>query len=163
MRYLVLLFLLVALAGLYFRMSSPLDGQAQARPATQDFQLALPDSRDAGLLLDKPASDFLAITKKALFNEDRRVAPPKTKTVRKPAAPPQQRLDVQALGVALSDESFLAVVKDRRSGVIRRMRLNEEINGWKLVSITREGFSYRKAGREVFIPFKQKQEVGHEN
>jgi len=162
MKYLVLLLLLAALAGLYYRMSSPLDGQAQARPVAQDFQLALPDAREARLLLDRSASDFQSVTKKALFNEERRVAAPKTRVVRKPASPRQQKLDVQALGIALSDEGFLAVVKERRSGDIRRMRLNEEINGWELVSITREGFSYRKEGREVFIPFKQQQEAGHE-
>ncbi len=162
MKYLVLLLMLAALAGLYYRMASPVDVSAEALPATGDFEVALPDARNARLLLNRPAGDFQALTQKALFNEDRRVTPPKPKLQRKPVPRPQQKLDVLALGIAVSDEGFLAVVKERRSGEIRRMRLNEEINGWELVSITREGFSYRKEGRDVVIPFKQQQEAGHE-
>ncbi len=163
MKYLVLLLMLAALAGLYYRMASPVDVSAETLPATGGgFEVALPDARDARLLLNRPASDFQSLTQKALFNEDRRVTPPKPKVQRKPVPRPQQKLDVLALGIAVSDEGFLAVVKERRNGEIRRMRLNEKINGWELVSITREGFSYRKEGREVVIPFKQQQEAGHE-
>lgn len=162
MKYLVLLLMLTALAGLYYRIALPVDGPTETRSATGDFEITLPNVRDARLLLNRPARDFQSLTQKALFNEDRRVTPPKPKVQRKPVPRPQQKLDVLALGIAVSDEGFLAVVKERRNGEIRRMRLNEKINDWELVSITREGFSYRKEGREVVIPFKQQQEAGHE-
>ena len=154
-----LLLLLVAVAGLaatWYAMEAALDGKP-ATPPRPAPGIELPAVALGDVVKRSPASAYADITRKALFNAERRVeAAPRA---RKPVTPPkrEEKLDLLALGIAVNDDGFLAVVKNRRSGEIRRMRINERLDGWELVSIDREGFTFNKAGREAFIPFKQKE------
>ena len=144
--------LLLALAGVLYWLSGMPD--PAERLSRADATGKAPGSVDvAPVPALKPLSAYSAVSEKALFTRERgfRKAP-----VKKPRIQParQPRLEVQALGIAVSDDGMLAVVKERRTGKIRRLRINEQISGWKLVSIASDGFSFEKSGKEIFVVFK---------
>lgn len=98
--------------------------------------------------------NYRVITSKPLFDQDRK--PMKVAVVKKVA---QQKkvakpLKVQALGIAVTGESLLAVVKDLRTGKISRLRVNDELDGWTLRSVSNNSFVFAKGGIEEVVKFK---------
>jgi len=160
MKLLMLLGGVLILVGVQYGMSRVLKSPEQVDPVPE-VAASLPAIDPQQLVLRGGASDYRIITDKALFNEERRVETLRPRARPAPAPVRDERLELLALGIAVSDEGFLAVVKDKRKGAIIRMRLNERFNGWELQAISPDGFTYNKAGREAFIPFKLK-EAGHE-
>ena len=97
---------------------------------------------------------FDAISGKPLFDPDRepaRVVIEKKPVEKKKAA---RSLSVQALGIAVTGESLLAVVKDLRTGKIHRLRINDAVDGWTLTSVSADSFVFAKAGVEKTVKFK---------
>ncbi len=102
----------------------------------------------------KSLSAYSAITERALFTRERAVKKaPRRKARKQPRQAP--RLMLQALGIAVGEEGFIAIVKNRRTGQIDRLRLHQEIEGWELVSISTEGFSFQKSGKKLFVVFRK--------
>ncbi len=94
------------------------------------------------------------IAKIPLFDADREPVKVevKKKTVRKKVV--QKKLLVKALGIAVTDEGILGVVKDMKTGKILRLRINEEIDGWILKSVSANSFVFSKDETEKVIKFK---------
>ncbi len=102
------------------------------------------------------AADYSAIAKLPLFEETRRPPVAKVKTVVK-KKPVEKRLQIQALGIAVTDDSVLAVIKNLRTGKIMRLRFNDQIDGWTLKEVAADRFVFEKNGIEKEIKFKRKQ------
>ena len=100
--------------------------------------------------------EYESITEKPLFVESRE----KTIKVVKKKKPQRkavvQDLKVQALGIALTNEGVLAVIKDLKNGKIIRLRINEEIYGWSLDGVSEDSFTFSKDGQTKIIKFKGK-------
>ncbi len=94
------------------------------------------------------------IAKIPLFDADREPVKVevKKKTARKKVV--QKKLLVKALGIAVTDEGILGVVKDMKTGKILRLRINEEIDGWILKSVSANSFVFSKDETEKVIKFK---------
>lgn len=67
----------------------------------------------------------------------------------------KQDLRVQALGIAVSGELFIAVVKDLRTGEILRLRVNEKIDEWRLKRVSADSFVFANGEAEKVIGFRK--------
>lgn len=97
---------------------------------------------------------YQAISRKPLFDQDRepvKIVVEKKPTIEKVVAKP---LAVQALGIAVSGERLLAVVKDLRTGKVHRLRVNDAVEGWTLIDVSTDSFVFAKAGVEKTVKFK---------
>ncbi len=114
------------------------------------FRFAATDSQTRQL---NDVSQYQAISSIPLFDEDRR--PEKKvvaiKVVQKKV---EKQLKVQALGIAVSGDGLLAVVKDLRTGRIYRLRVDDAVDGWTLTDVSAERFIFAKAGVEKSVKFK---------
>jgi|GEM_PF-5893101 len=160
MKYLLPIIALASSAALYLWMERGETVEMVDMHRPLDVDSPKPVNLEAARLQPGP-SRYAAIRDRALFEEQRRSPEKKKKRIVVRQQKIQPRPDLQALGIAVDDEGFLAVVKIRSTGKIRRMRLRDDIDGWKLTSIKPHGFSYSKGGKEMFIVFKQT-EAGHE-
>ncbi len=99
-------------------------------------------------------NSYQGITNMPLFDEDREPDKKVVKTKKVVKAPVVDNLQVQALGIALSSDGIIAVIKDLKNGKILRLRINEEIYGWVLKGVSQEKFTFSKKGKEKTIIFK---------
>jgi len=114
-----------------------------------DFPGIAPEARSLG-----EYAQYRVIVERPLFDTDRE--PPKT--IVKEKVPkkkkPVKQLEVQALGIAVSNENLLAVVKDLRTGKISRLRIDDEIDGWTLTSVSADSFLFAKGEEKKEVKFK---------
>ena len=150
MKLLVTILLSMSCGFTYLKLDRMISAQEEAELGS----LELSDLRiEIGELdsLDK----FAAISKYPLFDPNRRPPVQKVEVVdKKISAVP--RLQVQALGIAIVDEITLALVRNLRTGEIRRMKFNEEIDGWILTEVTEDRFVFEKQGAKREAIFKPK-------
>ncbi|MCP4981456.1 MAG: hypothetical protein GY935_13285 [Gammaproteobacteria bacterium] len=97
--------------------------------------------------------EYSAIARLPLFNQTRRPPVVEVKRVVK-RKPVEQKLQIQALGIAVTSENLLAVVKDLRTGKIRRLRIDEKIDGWTLKRVADDSFVFERKGVEQMVKFK---------
>ncbi len=104
----------------------------------------------------KPVQHYAAISQQPLFDETRKppVVVVQPKVVKK--KPLVRQLRIQALGIAVTSENVLAVVKDLRDGKIRRLRIDDTIDGWALKGVSEDSFVFNRNGSEKVVKFKNK-------
>ena len=103
----------------------------------------------------EPFNVYESIALKPLFDSDRE---PEKIEVTKEAIqkiPVKKDLLVQALGIAVTGETILAVIKDLENGKVYRLRIDEEINGWALKDVSTDSFIFSKGETEKSIGFKK--------
>ena len=99
-------------------------------------------------------SEYQDISARPLFDQDRKL---EEKVVAKKIMQKkvvEKQLMVQALGIAITGEKLLAVVKNLSNGKILRLRINEEIEGWTLISVSAEKFVFTKSEAEKVVKFR---------
>jgi hypothetical protein len=140
---------MAAISGSYYMVNLMINEEASAPSSNFKFA-SIGESVEELELFD----NYRVITSKPLFDQDRK--PMKVAVVKKLA---QQKkvakpLKIQALGIAVTGESLLAVVKDLRTGKISRLRVNDELDGWTLRSVSNNSFVFAKGGIEEVVKFK---------
>lgn len=150
MKLLFSLLLILALSLTYFYMDQAL---TQDETASHDTKLDLkPVTSDKENL--KQMNAYSAIVDRPLFIEERRFEQEiKEKVIRKPT-PVIQDFKVQGLGIALTGEGIIAVLKDLKNGDIVRLRIGDGFSGWSLKSVSHESFTFVKGEAEKVIKFK---------
>lgn len=148
MRYLITLILMLAIILGYQKLGEAIAAESASGAGSMefwDYRMEL-----AGLArLD----EYGAIAELPLFDESRRPPVVKVQTVVK-QQPVKQKLQIQALGIAVADESILAIVKDLRTGKIQRMRLFEKIDGWELQRVDEDSFVFERDGVDKVVKFR---------
>ncbi len=98
-------------------------------------------------------SQYQAISADPLFDADRE--PAKKVVIKKVVQKKvEKQLKVQAIGIAVTGENLLAVVRNLRTGKIARLRVNEEIDGWTLNSVSADSFVFAKGENKKVVKFK---------
>lgn len=148
-----LLFSLIFILGIalvyYFSRGAETDNQQ----AAHDLQIGYAQDEVSGKNL-KNLNQYDAIIERPLFIEERQFAEEqKVKVVRKPK-PVIEDLKVKALGIALTGDGILAVLKDLKNGKNIRLRIGEEIYGWRLDGVSESSFTFSRDGKERVIAFK---------
>jgi len=148
MRYLVTLILMLSIFLGHQKLGEVVAAENETEAGSMefwDYRMQL-----AGLArLD----EYEAISELPLFDESRRPPVAEVQTVVR-QQPVQQRLQIQALGIAVADESILAIVKDLRTGKIQRMRLFEKIDGWELKRVDEDSFVFERNGVDQVVKFR---------
>jgi len=141
--------LLAAIYLSYSMVSSMVASNANVSMSTLGFSISSSELRKL-----EPFNKYKSISGKPLFDSDRE---PEKIEVTKEAIqkiPVKKDLLVQAIGIAVTGETILAVIKDLENGKIYRLRIDEEINGWALKSVSADSFVFSKSEVEKSIGFK---------
>ncbi len=99
-------------------------------------------------------NEYESIATRPLFDEDRK--PARQVIVAKKIEKKVVRKDlvIQALGIALVGDKFLAVIKDLKTGKVLRLRINDSIYGWKLSGVSENSLIFSRADLEKIIKFR---------
>lgn len=151
MKTVISLILILLIAGSYFYVEHRLEAAERGIP---DVALQI-DPAEIRLSSLGRASDFSSISDRPLFVEQRKFEVEKKPEVNKKRAPVRRTLKVQALGVAVSNEGILAVVKSQTSGKIFRLNIGDEIDGWTLESVANQQFSFSRDNINKVVTFKK--------
>ncbi|MCP4078465.1 MAG: hypothetical protein GY744_20075 [Gammaproteobacteria bacterium] len=100
--------------------------------------------------------EYESITERPLFVESREKSKKVVKKKKVKRKPVIEDLKVQALGIALTNEGILAVIKDLKNGKIIRLRIKEKIYGWSLDGVSEDSFTFSKGEQGKVINFKGK-------
>ena len=150
MQIMVTLLLSVALYSGYYVITDSLDRPSSDLP---EYKVTLVNKGAQARSL-KGINQYAAISRAPLFTESRKlVKPEKTKKIRRKVVV-QQALSIKALGIALSGDGVIAVVKDLKNGKILRLGIQDKIYGWTLSSVSDGQFSFTKGSRSKIIKFK---------
>ena len=102
----------------------------------------------------EPFNVYESISLKPLFDIDREPEKIEVENEVIQKIPVKKDLLVQAIGIAVTGETILAVIKDLENGKIYRLRIDEEINGWTLKNVSADSFVFSKSEIEKSIGFK---------
>lgn len=150
MKLIISILLTLGIALVYFMTG---ESETDSNQQNQELQIgyAQDDVRVNNL---KSLNQYNAIVERPLFVEERQFEPEEeVKVVSKPK-PVIEDLKVQALGIALTSDGILAVLKDLKNGKNLRLRIGEEIYGWRLDGVSESSFTFSKGGREKVVAFK---------
>jgi hypothetical protein len=150
MKYIISLVLIIAIVLLFFINSNIESG---SRQASHELQFSFSQEATNVKKL-KNMGDYNAIVERPLFIEDRQFVEVKKVKVAPKKRPVIDDLKVKALGIALTGDGILAVLKDLKNGNNLRLRIGEEIYGWRLDSVSESSFTFSKAGKEKVVAFK---------
>lgn len=151
MKSILSLILIIAIVLVYFVNTQSEQEQQQAG---RDLQINFSQD-DSNVKQLENLNAYNAIVERPLFIEDRQfVEEKKVQVVRKPK-PVIDDLKVTALGIALTGDGILAVLKDLKNGNNLRLRIGEEIYGWRLDAVSESSFTFSKAGKEKVVVFKE--------
>ncbi len=108
------------------------------------FNLALPAAPPP-----KPAAAYRTMVERPLFWADRRrqkgdaAAPVATGKLK----------DFQLIGAVVSDEKLIAIVRDKK-GKVKRVTGDGELNGWRLVELSRDQATFARNAERETLPLK---------
>ena len=151
MKTLITILLSLAIYFSYTTTVSILDKEVAAVTNSFDFPSSVIDTRQL-----ESVAYYQAIALNPLFSEDRKpfIEEAKKRTVKNKVV--KKDLQVKALGIAVSGELFLAIVKDMRSGKVLRLKINEQIDEWRLTSVSADSFIFSNGDLEKVISFRNK-------
>lgn len=149
MRFLITILLLLATYFSYTLTNSILVKEVTTVANSFEFPDSVVSTRQL-----KTIGFYQAITLNPLFSESRM---PLIEVVIKKIVKNKivkKDLQVQALGIAVSGELFLAIVKDLRSGKVLRLKINEQIDEWRLINVSAGSFVFSNGDLEKVISFR---------
>ena len=152
MPYLLSLILLLAIPATYYFVENILQSkEIESKEYIVNFEQDAFSIKKLGNI-----DEYESITEMPLFVESREkfIKVVKKKKLQRKAV--VQDIKVLALGIALTNEGILAVIKDLKNGKIIRLRINEEIYGWSLDGVSEDSFTFSKEGQSKVINFKGK-------
>ncbi len=97
--------------------------------------------------------NYDSIIERPLFVPERQFEEVKKPVVKK-VRPVVKTLSVKALGVAVTNEDVLAVLKNLTSGKIIRMKVGDVIEGWTLDGVSEDSFIFSMDNQQKIIKFK---------
>ena len=94
-----------------------------------------------------PLAEFSAVLERPLFSPTRR--PPAEGTV--PEAAPEAELQVTLVGVIISSEEQIAIVRPKDASRFARLSVGDSFQGWTLASIEPKRVTFRRGDVEEHI------------
>ena len=151
MKMMITLVLSLLITSSYFFIERRLSSTGQEVP-----EVALQiNPTDISLSSLGEVSGYSSISDRPLFVEQRKLEIRKKPEIKVKPAPVRRTLKVKALGVAVSNEGILAVVKSQASGKIFRLNLGDEIDGWRLQSVANQSFTFSRDNENKVVTFKK--------
>ncbi len=150
MRYFLTLILLLAIPATYYFVENMLQSkEVESTEYIVNFEQDALSIKKLGNI-----DEYESITDMPLFVESREksIKVVKKKKMKRKAV--VQDLKVLTLGIALTNEGVLAVIKDIKNGKIIRLRINDEIYGWSLDGVSEDSFTFSKDRQRKIINFK---------
>jgi len=152
MRYFFTLILLIALFLTYFFVVNILQNK---EIESEEYNVNF-NQEDLSVKKLGNIGEYESITERPLFVESREKSKKVVKKKKVKRKPVIEDLKVQALGIALTNEGILAVIKDLKNGKIIRLRIKEKIYGWSLDGVSEDSFTFSKGEQGKVINFKGK-------
>jgi hypothetical protein len=143
------LLLLAAIVLGYVKLEASIAAPAEASTNV----LSLEEKRVDIVQLDSIGA-YASIIDLPLFDPTRRPPEVEVKVV-EPPKPVVKQLRIQAIGIAVTDDHLLAVIKDLSNGKILRLRIGDNIDDWALGRVSEDSLVFVRDGNEKEVQFKK--------
>ncbi|HEX7236846.1 MAG TPA: hypothetical protein VF405_07790, partial [Gammaproteobacteria bacterium] len=117
---------------------------ADQQPA--EIEQAADDSVPVG-----PLSDYLSISEHPLFTYDRR---PFVMVVAAAPVPVGPRVEFELTAVVITRDTRIALLRSNLTPTVRRVALNQSIDGWTLAEVTPDSVVLRQSEVTVTVPLR---------
>jgi hypothetical protein len=98
-----------------------------------------------------PLSDYLAVSERPLFTHDRR---PFVFAVEAVPAPVGPRVEFELTAVIITSDTRLALLRSNLTPTVRRVALNEAIDGWTLAAVSADSVLMRQGEAAITVPLR---------
>jgi hypothetical protein len=149
MRFLVTLLLAAAMVLGYLKLEASISAPADAPTNV----LGLEENRVDIAQLESIGA-YASIIDLPLFDPTRRPPQVEVKLVESPK-PVVKQLKIQAIGIAVTSDHLLAVVKDLSTGKILRLRIGDSVEDWSLSRVSEDSLVFVRDGNEKIVQFKK--------
>jgi hypothetical protein len=109
--------------------------QRQTQPKVQARAPATPTAGLASPLAAQPLDHLSATRERPLFSASRRLPPPPPAPTIGPPPPPPPPPNVTLVGIVMDAEEAHAIVRSGSQNEMRRVRIGDDIGGWKVSQI----------------------------
>jgi hypothetical protein len=115
-----------------------------------------PAHEDTAAIAVGPLADYAGIGEQPLFAFDRRPYVP----VVEQAAPPGPRVEFQLTAVIMAGDTQLALLKSNLTPGVRRVAINQALDGWTLAEIHPERVMLRRGTETVTVELRHNPDGG---
>ncbi len=138
---------------IYYKYKHPQEYHSSSSTnSTENLSLTkVPEMQESELA---DISDFDEIIQRPLFSTDRQVAEEIAEDV--PVQKPARNPDLQLTGIVLSDEEQVALIKSKKQAKLQRVKLNENILGWKLIELNNSSVKLKSGRQEITLDLSRK-------
>jgi hypothetical protein len=98
-----------------------------------------------------PLSDYLSVSERPLFTHDRR---PFVFVVEAAPVPVGPRVEFELTAVIITSDTRLALLRSNLTPTVRRVALNETIDGWTLAAVSADSVLMRQAEAVTTVPLR---------
>jgi len=139
---------------IYYKYKQPLDTQEKTNTPSEKVFLEEPSETTDLKLGD--INNFEAIVERPLFSPDRQpqeagtteITPVQKTTIKKP--------ELQLRGIVLSEDEQVALIKVRKDPGLKRIKLNEKIQGWTLTELKDNSAKLASGDQELVLELNRK-------
>jgi type II secretory pathway component PulC len=140
---------------IFFTLTSSQELELSQPPKNENTpQANRPRSSPAGSLAD--IDYYEEITKRPLFNSDRTPEEVHVEEQTIETSTAGRRPDLTLIGIVLTDDEQLALVRSRKSPKIQRVKLDESLEGWKLAELKPNTAVFRSGTRDLTLELNRR-------
>lgn len=153
----MIMFLLIGLVTLlinliYYQINQPEDNDYTAPGAPEDLNLESPEISTSTAL--PGLTEFQEITQRPLFSSNR--LPPDDAPAPEQTIAPTRQPDLQLTGIVQSNEEEFVLFASKRKPKLERIKLNDTIDGWKLIEIGTSSVKLQSGNNEITLDLIRK-------
>ena len=96
------------------------------------------------------------VIQRPLFNSERQPEEEVKEEKQTQQQAPARNPDLKLAGIVLSDEGQVALIKSRKDPKLRRILLNETIDGWKLIELKAHSVKLESGSQQITLELTRK-------
>lgn len=150
--FLLIGFLTVLINLIFYQLKQPADKAYTATSTPEDLNLEVPAISPSTSL--PGLAEFQEITQRPLFSSNR--LPPEDAPEPENTITPVRQPDLQLTGIVQSNEETFVLLASKRNPKLERMKLNETIDGWKLIEIGASSVKLQAGKDEITLELIRK-------
>jgi hypothetical protein len=105
-----------------------------------------------GIVSVGPLSDYLSVTERPLFMQDRRPFVMVSEPAPVPVGP---RAEFELTAVIITSETQIALLRSNLTPTVQRVALNQTLDGWTLAQVSPDAVVLRQGEAAVTVPLRR--------
>lgn len=140
---------------IYYKYKNPLDTEGKTSTPSSE-KLLLKESPEATSLKLGDVNNFEAIVERPLFSHNRQPQEESAIEIIPVQKTPVKKPDLQLTGIVLSDDEQVALIKVRKNPRLKRVKLNEKVQGWTLIELKSNSAKLTSGDQELVLELNRK-------